>query len=97
LTARLAAIRAREAECAASDAHCRDVDHADRRYLLARLEELAGALERIERWFGEFPDTGRTWDDGSPMSYGAAFGSSGERDFMREIARAALARLTEDG
>lgn len=49
------------------------------------------ALERIERWFGEFPDTGRAWDDGSPMSYGACFGSNGERDFMRSIARAALA------
>ena len=53
-------------------------------------EVLRAALERIARWFGEFPDTGRTWDDGSPMSYGAAFGSNGERDFMRQLARVAL-------
>jgi hypothetical protein len=51
---------------------------------------LRGALERIERWFGEFPQTGQTWNDGSEMSYAACFGSNGERDFMRDIARAAL-------
>lgn len=54
---------------------------------------LRKALERIERWFGEFPDTGRTWPDGSPMSYIALYGSNGERDFMREIAREALAAV----
>jgi Lar family restriction alleviation protein len=53
----------------------------------ARLRE---ALEKIERWFGEFPDTGQQWPDGTPVSYGAAFGSNGERDYMRGIARAAL-------
>lgn len=59
--------------------------------------DLVKALEKIEKWFGEFPETGRFWHDGvrqQPMSYGAAFGSNGERDFMREIARAALATLT---
>lgn len=54
------------------------------------VEELRAALERIERWFGEFPDSGSHWNDGTPMSYGAAFGSNGERDYMRAIARAAL-------
>lgn len=53
-----------------------------------RLEE---ALRRIEKWKGEFPDTGRTWDDGTPMSYSAVYGSNGERDYMRAIARRALA------
>jgi len=49
------------------------------------------ALERIERWFGEFPKTGRVClKSGDPVSYGAAFGSNGERDYMRGVAREAL-------
>jgi hypothetical protein len=62
----------------------------------AEIEMLRGALERIERWFGEFPETGRFWpsedptESARPMSYGAAWGSNGERDFMRAVARAAL-------
>lgn len=51
------------------------------------------ALERIERWHGEFPATGRYWDEPDntrPMSYGACYGSTGERDFMRQVAREAL-------
>lgn len=66
--------------------------------LVRRLEEknakLTLALKRIEKWQGEFPETGRFWDEPQntqPMSYGAAFGSNGERDFMRQIARDALA------
>lgn len=51
---------------------------------------LRAALERIEKWHGEFPDTGRQWDDGEAMSYMACFGSDGERDYMREAARLAL-------
>lgn len=51
---------------------------------------LVEALEQIERWDG-FPSTGKTWEgSGEPVSYGAAFGSNGERDFMREVARKAL-------
>ena len=46
------------------------------------------ALQRISRW--EFPDTGRKHDDGTPISYGVAFGSNGERDFMRKVANDAL-------
>ena len=56
--------------------------------------EMKEALEKVERWFGEFPDTGRKWDDGAPMSYSAVYGSNGERDYMRRIARAALQRAT---
>jgi hypothetical protein len=54
------------------------------------------ALERIARWVGEFPETGQFWDTANtePMSYAACFGSNGERDFMRSIAREALAALT---
>ncbi len=51
------------------------------------------ALTKIARWHGEFPDTGRTWDHGTPMSYGAAFGSNGERDYMRQVALDVLAAL----
>lgn len=60
------------------------------------VKRMRAALEKIERWFGEFPETGRFWtnEDGSesdrPMSYSALYGSNGERDFMRSVARAAL-------
>ena len=58
--------------------------------LLADRARMEKALERIERWFGEFPETGDTWEDGSPVSYATLYGSNGERDYMREIARQAL-------
>lgn len=52
---------------------------------------LVEALEQIERWDG-FPCTGETWEgSGRPVSYAVAFGSIGERDFMRAVARKALA------
>jgi len=56
-------------------------------------ERYRSALERIERWNGEFPDTGRYWDEpenARPMSYIACYGSNGERDYMRAVARQAL-------
>lgn len=55
--------------------------------------EIVAALAKIEKWFGEFPETGRKWDDGEPMSYSATFGSNGERDYMRQVAREALSKL----
>lgn len=55
-----------------------------------RADKMEKALERIAKWEGEFPATGRTWDDGTEMSYSALFGSNGERDFMRGIANDAL-------
>lgn len=55
------------------------------------------ALQKIANWFGEFPPTDAVWPEtGEPMSYGAAFGSNGERDYMREIARAALAAISQE-
>ena len=50
------------------------------------------ALRRIEKWFGEFPETGEFWDQEKqrPKSYATCYGSNGERDFMRGIAREAL-------
>jgi hypothetical protein len=54
---------------------------------------LRSALERIVKWKGEFPETGRFWDEPkntNPMSYAACYGSDGERDYMRKVARDAL-------
>jgi hypothetical protein len=67
-------------------------------HLKEKVDRMQAALERIERWFGEFPETGQFWDDDKrrPMSYGACYGSNGERDFMRQIAREALQQNTEN-
>lgn len=54
----------------------------------ARIEELEAALLTVEKW--TLPVTGKTWDDGSPMSYAACYGSNGERDYMRRVARNAV-------
>lgn len=53
---------------------------------------LEKALERIAKWNGEFPETGKFWDEQKtrPMSYDVAYGSNGTRDYMRAIARQAL-------
>lgn len=64
--------------------------------LRKHLATARAALAKIEKWHGEFPPTGRAWDDSKPltpdneMSYGACNGSNGERDYMRAVARAAL-------
>lgn len=50
---------------------------------------MSRALEKIEAW-QDFPATGRTWESGQPMSYATAYGSNGERDYMRGVARDAL-------
>lgn len=57
----------------------------------SNIEAMRVALQRIARWHKEFPPTGQMWDDGSPMSYSAAYGSNGERDYMRQVALNALA------
>lgn len=67
----------------------------------ARLSEAVKVLERIAKWHGEFPETGEFWvnADGSqsdrPVSYGANYGSNGERDYMREQAKDFIATLGE--
>lgn len=64
--------------------------------LREQLAEMRAALTRIEKWDDEFPQTGEFWPntDGTtsdrPMSYGACYGSNGERDYMRSVARDAL-------
>jgi len=47
-------------------------------------------LRRIANWFGEFP---RVVDAIGETSYGVAYGSNGERDYMRNLAKAALDSL----
>ena len=55
-----------------------------------RVVRMERALTRIEAW--EMPKTDLFWDGAKmrPMSYAAAFGSNGERDVVRNIARSAL-------
>jgi hypothetical protein len=58
------------------------------------LETCREALEKIHTWIGQFPATGKNWPDSQePVSYGAAYGSNGERDFMRNVAGKALSAL----
>jgi|688.fasta_scaffold964552_2 hypothetical protein len=68
----------------------RDCDVAVIAELRSENERMRRALERVAKWHGEFPPTGKTWPTGEPMSYGAAYGSNGERDYMRALAREAL-------
>jgi hypothetical protein len=75
-----------------------DTEHGLRIQLATALRErdeardeakrLRAALITIFEW--KLPPSGTEWEDGTPMSYGAAFGSNGERDYMRKVARAAL-------
>lgn len=62
----------------------------EQRKALAAFPKMFEVLVKIEKWFGIFPETGQTWEDGSPVSYVAARGSNGERDYVRELAREAL-------
>lgn len=48
------------------------------------------ALQKVLKW--EMPVTGQFWDkeEKQPMSYAAAYGSNGERDYIKSIAKAAI-------
>lgn len=94
------ALEKAKAELAAYAETHRDVAHYNQE-LRAVIEQsgkreaaLREALKRIEKWSGEFPETNRFWDEEKtrPMTYSAAFGSNGERDYMRDIARSALSQ-----
>ena len=64
--------------------------------LLREIDRLEAALLQIADW--QFPDSGQYWDEPEntrPMQWGAAFGSNGERDFMRNVAAAALSPNAE--
>jgi hypothetical protein len=71
-------------------AHKLDEDHdADFAALLrARLGGCVKALETVEHW--KLPELE---DNGKKLSYGAAYGSKGERSYLQVLARAALAQL----
>lgn len=88
----VSALRTRLGTDPATDEVLRDFFEA----ALSVPERAQTALQRIERWFGEFPETGKFWDAANTetMSYAACFGSNGERDFMRAVARDALATLS---
>lgn len=53
--------------------------------------KLEKALEKIAKWFGEFPETGKFWEHtcNDPL-YKTVFRSNGERDYMRNVAYKAL-------
>jgi len=54
--------------------------------------KLEAALKRIAKWVGEFPQVDHFYDEEKTkrMSYAAAYGSNGERDYMRNVASKAL-------
>lgn len=56
--------------------------------LVARIRQLEAALFKIEAM--DLPPSGRTWPDGTPMSYSAAFGGNGVRDWASAVAHDAL-------
>lgn len=53
------------------------------------------ALKRIAAW--EMPGSGQAWPNGQDMSYEAAYGSNGCRDFVKQLAAEALAALEVEG
>ena len=57
--------------------------------------DLLKLLQKIEKW--EMPVTNQFWDkDGKePISYSAAYGSNGERDYIKSIAKAAISEGVE--
>lgn len=59
-----------------------------------KAEKYEKALKAIANW--QLPVTGQFWDDDKtqPMSYGACYGSNGERDYMKALATAALTLKT---
>lgn len=56
--------------------------------LVARIRQLEAALFKIEAM--DLPPSGRTWPDGTAMSFSAAFGGNGIRDWARDVASRAL-------
>lgn len=58
-------------------------------------ERLRAALWIIEKW-DSFPRVRDPDRPNATMSYSVTYGSNGERDFMREVARAALSAARDD-
>jgi hypothetical protein len=63
--------------------------------LIAAAPDLLEALEKIAKW--DLPPTGKFWDieETRPMSYEAAYGSNGSRDYIKSIAKAAIEKATK--
>ena len=63
--------------------------------LLAQRNELLEALKDITDW--KLPETNHFWDEEQtqPMSYTAAFGSNGERDYIKGIAQQSITNATK--
>lgn len=80
---------AKRCEAIAESSRATDLEMQLRR-AESRLEQARAALAKIANW--EMPPSGRFWDkeQTDPMSYGAAFGSNGERDYVKSVALAAL-------
>lgn len=54
------------------------------------------ALEKIARWHGEFPDVpAEAKARHGDLSYGSMYGSNGERDYMRQVARDAIKKAKQ--
>ena len=68
---------------------------AQRDRAIDAVEKLRDALLTIVAW-GPFPKTGDTWSNGAEMSCGSKYGSNGERDYMRNLARETLAATKPD-
>lgn len=65
-----------------------DAIRADNKRLEGEVERLREALEIVSQW--RLPKTGQVWPSGGEVSYGACYGSNGERDYMKGIAKSAL-------
>ncbi len=79
---------------------CFDNDELSNKEIVVLLNDLLRQTEvlmRISRWHGEFPDTDIYFDEEKTqqISYGTAFGSNGERDFMRNLAKKTVTRCEE--
>lgn len=66
-----------------------DGDSTQTSALHVQVKQMRAALEQIVRWDG-FPRVPDRDDPSKDYSYGVAYGSNGERDFMRDVARRAL-------
>lgn len=81
-----------------NDAFARACEPATIRSLLADLEMAEKALQSVVDW-GPFPRVPDEHSDepGATISYGVAYGSNGQRDYIRAIARAALSQIAGGG
>lgn len=68
--------------------------HAEIERLEKETARLRLALSKIARWYGEFPKV--VDPEGKKCSYAAAYGSNGERDYMRMVAQDALSPATTE-